>query len=104
LGWVTVTHPFHPLCGQQVEVVRIRWGADPDLIVRHPDGLHAAIAVDWTDYAALPDLDPPPVSPNLLDFDGLWQAVQLIDRIRHEGRFPPPEDTNSTCTSVGDKL
>ena len=99
-----ITHPFHPLCGQQVEVVRIRSGANPDLIVRHPDGFHAAIAVDWTNYAALPDLDPPPISPNLLDFDGLWQAAQLVERIRREGRFPASEDTDSTCTSPRDKL
>jgi len=104
LGWVTVTHPFHPLRGQQVEVVRIRSGADPDLIVRHPDGRHAAIAVDWTDYAALPDIDPPPIPPNLLDFDGLWQAAQLIERIRREGRVSGPEDTNRTCASSGDRL
>jgi len=104
LGWVTVTHPCHPLCGQRVEVVRIRTGANPDLIVRHPDGLHSAIAVDWTDYAASPDLRPSPPSPSLLDFDGLWQAIQLIDLIRHEGRFPLPEGTNNICTPTGDKL
>jgi len=101
---VTVTHPFHPLCGQQVEVVRIRTGADPDLIVRHPDGLHAAIAVEWTNYAALPDLDLPAIPPNLLDFDGLWQAAQLIEHIRREGRVPTPEDTNRTCTPTEDRL
>ncbi len=101
---MTVTHPFHPLRGQLVEVVRIRSGADPDLIVRHPDGLHAAIAVDWTNYAALPDLDPQPIPPHLLDFDGLWQAAELIEHIQREGRIPGPENTNRTCTSTGDRL
>ena len=33
-GFVTITHPHHPLRGQRVEVVRVRRGADPDLIVR----------------------------------------------------------------------
>src|SRR6266700_5225917 len=28
-GWVTVTHPHHPLYGQQVEIIRVRRGADP---------------------------------------------------------------------------
>src|SRR5712691_8114706 len=43
-GWVTVIHPHHPLYGQQVEIIRIRRGADPDLIIRHLDGYHGAIA------------------------------------------------------------
>src|SRR5260221_3785475 len=28
-GWVTVTHPHHPLYGQQVEIIRVRRGPDP---------------------------------------------------------------------------
>ena len=50
LGFVTITHPHHPLCGQPVAVLRLRRGANPDLIVRLPDGSHAAIAVSLTDY------------------------------------------------------
>jgi hypothetical protein len=101
---VTITHPFHPLCGQQVEIIRIRWGADPDLIVRLSDGLHAAVAVDWTDYAASTDLDPPTVPPHLLDFDGLCQAVQLIERIRQESRHSTPNDRDKICAPSGDEL
>ena len=83
---MTIIHPHHPLCSQQVEVIRIRRGADPDLIVRLPDGLHAAIAMSWTDYAASTDPDPPPVATHLLDIKGLHQAAQLIEQIRREGR------------------
>ena len=101
---MTITHPFHPLCGQQVEVVRIRWGTDPDMIIRLPDGVHAAVAVDWTDYATSTDLDPPSVAPHLLDFDGLYQAVQLIDRIRQEVRHPATDDKDESCTPSGDEL
>jgi hypothetical protein len=104
LGLVTITHPFHPLCGQQVEIIRIRWGADPDLIVRLSDGLHAAVAVDWTDYTASTDLDPPTVSPHLLDFDGLCQAVQLIDRIHQESRHSAMNDQDKICAPSGDEL
>jgi hypothetical protein len=71
--------------------VRIRRGADPDLIVRLPDGLHAAIAMSWTDYAAVAPESP---SSHLLDFEGLRQAAHLIDHIRHEGRCPGPEREN----------
>jgi hypothetical protein len=38
LEWVTVTHPHHPLYHQQVQLIRVRRGPDPDLIIRMPDG------------------------------------------------------------------
>ena len=80
-GFVTITHPHHPLRGQRVEIIRLRRGADPDLIVRLPDGRHAAIALSSTDYAALPGDTPEPAPRHLLDLAGLRQIVQLLDRI-----------------------
>ena len=68
--------------------MRVRRGTDPDLIVRLPDGLHAALSASWTDYAAPADPDPPAASPPLLDGEGLRQAAELIDRMRQEGRAP----------------
>ena len=47
-----VIHPHHPLYGQQVEIIRIRRGPDPDLIIRQLDGYHGAIAASWTTYAS----------------------------------------------------
>jgi len=90
---VTITHPHHPLCGQQVMVVRIRRGANPDLVVRLPDGTHAAIAMHLTDYAGAPapSLEPDPAQ--LLSLAGLRQVVQLLEAIRQQGRWPPsPRD------------
>ncbi len=89
---VTVTHPFHPLCGRQVEVVRIRQGTDPDIVARHPDGFPIAIATSWTDYAAPLDGESASTPSHLLDFGGLCQAAQLIDHIRREGRYPAMDD------------
>ncbi len=75
---MTVTHPLHPLHGQQVEVVRVRRGADPDLIVRLPDGRHAAIALSLTDVRApIPTVGPGTTLP-LLDGDGLRRLAALI--------------------------
>src|SRR5512143_67182 len=73
-GFVTITHPHHPLYRQQVEVIRQRRGADPDFIVRLPDGQHAAVAMSWTDYAGVSD---PPTTdrPVLLALTGLRQVV-----------------------------
>ena len=58
-------------------MLRIRRGADPDLIVRLPDGLHGAVAMSWTDYAGVADplnAEPPP----LLALAGLRELVQRI--------------------------
>src|SRR4051812_38497402 len=80
-GFVTIPHPHPPLRGQRVEVIRLRRGRDPDLIVRLPDGRHAAIALSSTDY--LPPLDglPPPSAEHLLDLGGLRRVLQLLERI-----------------------
>jgi len=68
-----------------VRIVRIRRGPDPDLIVRLPNGLHAAVAMSWTDYAALPALDAPSATTHLLAIDGLRRAADLIARLRPAG-------------------
>lgn len=72
-----MTHPHHPLHGQRVQLVRIRRGPDPDLIMRLPDGYHAAIAASLTDYAGAPLVDPA-VEPPLLLLEGLWHIAQWI--------------------------
>jgi hypothetical protein len=89
---VTITHPHHPLHGQRCAVVRIRRGVDPDLILRLPDGSHAAIAMSSTDYGETPG---PPVAPSspelpLLDLQGLRQIVDLVEQLRQDGRGPQP--------------
>ena len=62
----------------------MRRGADPDLIVRLPDGLHAAIAMSWTDYAHPTGCNSRPPPTHLLDFQGLRQAAQLIEHLRQQ--------------------
>ncbi len=74
-----ITHPHHPLYQRHVEIIRIRRGTDPDLIVRLPDGTHAAVAMSLTDYTG--STDPLAIdSPALLALAGLRQLVQLIDQ------------------------
>jgi len=88
---VTITHPHHPLRGQQLPVVCVRRGESPDVIVRLPDGSHAAIALSATDYALDSSISLPPVhASHLLDLQGLRQIAQLIDGLRKQGRFPDP--------------
>jgi Family of unknown function (DUF5372) len=86
---VTITHPHHPLCGQQLPVVRVRHGENPDVIVRLPDGSHAAVALSATAYAADSSASFPPAS-HLLDLEGLRQMAQFINGLRQQGRLPDP--------------
>jgi len=85
LGFVTITHPHHPLRGQRVEIVRIRRANDPDLIVVLPDGRHAAIALSSTDYTSSPESPPTVAAEHLLDLDGLRRVIQLLDRLAQPG-------------------
>ncbi|MEE8291816.1 MAG: DUF5372 family protein [Candidatus Tectomicrobia bacterium] len=92
MEYVTITHPHHPLCGQRCEVVYIRRGVDPDLILRLADGTHAAIAMSWTDSGEGQALSAAQNGPNLplLDLQGLRQILHLLDQLRQEDRFPKP--------------
>jgi hypothetical protein len=51
---VRVTHPFHPLSGQQFEVVTYRrsWGGQPVVDCLDGEGRLVAIPLAWTDAAA----------------------------------------------------
>jgi hypothetical protein len=82
---VTVTHPHHPLFGQQVTVIRQRRGSDPDLIIRLADGFYGAISASWTDYAAAPEMGPPPDAPPLLDLLGLGQMAKFVGQLLNGG-------------------
>jgi Family of unknown function (DUF5372) len=90
LEYVTITHPHHPLRGQRCEVVFIRRGVDPDLILRLADGTHAAIAMSWTDAGEGQVLAAAHSHPDLprLDLQGLRQILQLLDQLRQEDRLP----------------
>jgi hypothetical protein len=82
-----VTHPHHPLYGQQVVVIRVRRGPAPDLIIRFPNGFYGAISASWTDYVAGADMALSPDPPPLLDLLGLCQMAQRIEPLRrHPGR------------------
>ena len=89
---MTITHPHHPLWGQRCEVVFIRRGVDPDLILRLADGTHAAIAMSWTDAGGEQALSAAQSEGDLprLALQGLRQLLQLFDQLRQEDRFPKP--------------
>ena len=85
-----MTHPSHPLCGQQVEIIRVRRGPDPDLIIRYLDGYHGAIAASWTTYASTADAVPSE-PPALLDLEGLCQLARVIEQLQKRERLSGKE-------------
>jgi hypothetical protein len=103
---VTITHPHHPLHGQRCEVAHIRRGADPDLILRLPDGTHAAIAMSWTDAGEGEALSAAQSGPDvpLLELQGLRQIIHLLEQLRQADRFPPPRHTPRHSRPVRRKL
>jgi hypothetical protein len=72
-----VVHPFHPLYGQRLEVIAIRRSADPDLVVRLPDGTAAAIARSLTS-AEPGDAAAAAASPTVLSPQGLRRLAALV--------------------------
>jgi Family of unknown function (DUF5372) len=82
---VRVIHPHHPLCGQQVEILRIRRGPDPDLIIRHVDGYHGAIAASWTSYASAAETLASE-KPALLDLEGLCHLARRVEQLEERSR------------------
>jgi hypothetical protein len=91
VDWVTVTHPSHPLYGQRVEIVRLRRGPDPDLIIRLSDGYHGAIAASLTDYGGSAQADSSAGEPSLLSLEGLWQMAQFIAQ-QHSPQCPGADE------------
>ena len=66
----------------------MRRGVNPTLIIRAPDGRHMAVALDSTDYIVADQVAQPMGPPHLLDIEGLWDAVQLIEQIRQQSPAP----------------
>jgi hypothetical protein len=82
LGLAEITHPFHPLRGQQFAVLKLRTVSGVELLsMRHPDLGSLSVARDWTDWAA-PGTNPPaPHLALIIDADGLLTLSDLVDAL-----------------------
>src|SRR3954471_18104084 len=82
LGLAEITHPFHPLRGQQFAVLKLRTVSGVELLsLRPPDLGSLWVAPDCTDWAA-PGMNPPaPHLALIIDADGLLTLSDLVDAL-----------------------
>ena len=79
LGWVTITHPFHPLSQQRFDVLkRRRVSGKETLIIRHPERGTLAVAQEWTDWEPSSEVASPGV---ILEFDSLLALAALVRQL-----------------------
>ena len=79
LGSCEVTHPFHPLRGQQFVVLKVRVVAGvKTLSLRHPDLGSFALPRDWTDWTPPGTLARLNGERLLVDAAGLVELADLI--------------------------
>lgn len=95
-SFVTVTHPYHPLRGQTLEVVRVPQKVNSRLLVRHPDGSTFPIPRDWTDFEASRVEQTEAPSAHLLDIKGLRAIAKIIGNTGTESSVPEKGERGST--------
>jgi hypothetical protein len=79
LGWALITHPFHPLKGQRLAILKIRKMAGQEVLSLYDDKKGSLpIPRDWTDQALLSPhaglIEPAPI----LDARCLLKLQELV--------------------------
>ena len=76
---VQITHPFHPLRGQTVEVLYIyQRQPEPDLFIQCANGMTLCVGMSWTDYAGSSEVGGKP--RGLLTWQSLREISRFIER------------------------
>lgn len=87
MGWVEITHPFHPLRGKYLQVLkRRRLSGRETLIVREPTRGSGSVSVlrEWTDWAE-PSAQSLPGGPEQrLALEPLLDLVTLVESLTRE--------------------
>jgi hypothetical protein len=77
-----ITHPYHPLHGQQFAVLNIRRTGGTDLLIlREKAGGTFAVRRAWTDRAGPTPRDTLKKVPPFLYAPSLWTLVELLDSL-----------------------
>ena len=88
LGSTTITHPYHPLRGQQFPILKTRRVASVDtVILKGTAGGTFAVPLAWTDRAEPTPWELLGKNPPQLDVPSLWTLVELLDSLsQQDGR------------------
>ncbi len=99
---MTITHPFHPLCGQRFEVLKTRRaGGREILILRHAERGSYAIARDWTDWSLNEAIPRPDGRLSTLALETLGELTELVSELaaRHADDLDEASPMNHAQTS-----
>ena len=81
--WATITHPFHPLRGQQFKILSSKTFNNKDILsLQGPLQGTFGIPRDWTDKAELNPLQSLSEKPPILSFTHLQQLSDLISTLK----------------------
>ena len=87
MGRFRITHPFHPLCGSEYELVtrRLTWGEDR-VFYYDLDGNLKSLMANVTDVAAIDTFDQISAGRSALRVDDLMELRRLIDKRKQSGK------------------
>ena len=87
MGRFRITHPFHPLCGSEYELVtrRLTWGEDR-VFYYDLDGNLKSLMANVTDVAAIDTFDQISAGRSALRVDDLLELRRLIDKRKQSGK------------------
>jgi hypothetical protein len=90
VGRFRITHPFHPLCGAEYELVtrRLTWGEDR-VFYYDLDGNLKSLMANVTDVAAVDAFDRVSAGRSAFRMDDLLDLRRLVDRLHQAGRGAP---------------
>jgi len=84
LGSAEITHPFHPLRGQRLPVLKTRHVSGVKcLSLRHTDRGSFAVPEEWTDWGK-PDIARERAL--LVDAFGFWELASIVDFLAHDSK------------------
>jgi hypothetical protein len=75
---VTVTHPYHPLNGQKVEIVSVPRNPTLKILVQTEDDNIIGIPREWTDYERFPDDEMQEPPSHLCSVEALRQLIGML--------------------------
>ena len=87
LGWITITHPYHPFRGQRFPIIKIRHRFNQETFILQGSELGTfTVPREWTDRA-LPSLSHPSDSPLRLDVSSLLLLQKDLQRLKEKDSF-----------------